>query len=89
MLLQAKGVALGSSHCYYAAGGGHLEALQWLRSHGCAWDGQILEATIYINRLDIFRWSIGNGCPLHREACRELAVEYERTAFVELLDSLE
>eukprot|EP01044_Picomonas_judraskeda_P046825 COSAG03_NODE_26324_length_260_cov_0.515528_1_plen_47_part_01 len=24
--------------CMYAAGGGHLEVLQWARANGCEWD---------------------------------------------------
>ena len=29
---------VGAEDVYLAAGGGHLEALRWMREHDCEWD---------------------------------------------------
>jgi len=46
-----------------AAGGGHLEILQWARTNGCPWD----EGTCYNaargGHLEALKWLRDNGCP--------------------------
>jgi len=46
-----------------AAGGGHLEILQWAREYGCPWD----EGTCYNaargGHLEALKWLRDNGCP--------------------------
>jgi len=49
--------------CYYAAGGGHLEMLKWLRSEGCPWDEYICNAAAYCGHLEMLEWLRSEGCP--------------------------
>jgi len=84
-----KAVPLGSSLCYEAVMGEKLETLQWLRRHECAWDEAVVIPALDTNRFNMFSWSIENGCPSDREACRECALLCgDRQAFLTFLDSL-
>lgn len=56
--------------CASAAGGGHLEILQWLRNNPiiCPWD----ESTCYEaagGHLEILKWARANGCPWDKDIC--------------------
>ena len=53
--------------CAYAASGGHLELLQWLRSHGCEW-GRTITAAARRGHMSIVQYALGARCPLSSEA---------------------
>jgi hypothetical protein len=59
--------------CAYAAYGGHLDALQWLRRNGCPWDGNAIHLAQKLvdrskfqhwplDRSDVSEWATKNGC---------------------------
>lgn len=49
--------------CEYAAIGGHLQTLQWLRDRGCVWDRATRVAAFRNRQLHVLEWAIDNGCP--------------------------
>jgi hypothetical protein len=46
-----------------AARGGHLEALCWLRSHGCRWGPGAITEAAGRDHLHVVEWGVANGCP--------------------------
>ena len=44
---------------------GHLALLQWLRTQGCPWDCQVVNAAATAKNLHIFRWMAANGAPIY------------------------
>ena len=53
--------------CAYAASGGHLELLKWLRLHGCEW-GRTITAAARRGHIAIVRYALEKNCPLSSEA---------------------
>jgi hypothetical protein len=51
--------------CYYAAGGGHLEALRYPHEHGCPWDDWTCYYAAAERHSEVLRYAIEHGCPLH------------------------
>jgi len=51
--------------CAHAAGGGHLEALQWARKQDppCPWGVTTCSFAAGGGHLDVLRWLRGHGCP--------------------------
>jgi hypothetical protein len=49
--------------CALAAGRGDLATLQYLRAHGCPWDGQTLGAADGEEHADVAAWARVHGCP--------------------------
>lgn len=51
--------------CSLAARGGHLRALQLLRSEhvDCPWDGETCHYAAMNGHLHVLRWAFENGCP--------------------------
>ena len=49
--------------CAYAAGGGQLECLKWLRANGCPWEGRTLTYAEEAGHDHIAEWARANGCP--------------------------
>ena len=43
--------------------GGHLEILQWLRSHNAYWDYTTCLLASRGGHLEILKWASTNGCP--------------------------
>jgi hypothetical protein len=58
----AHELPLASLCTWQAAIGGHLEALQWLRRHGCQWHHQVIDAAWY-GHLDVLQWALANEFP--------------------------
>ncbi len=48
---------------YEAAGGGHLEVLQWARSQGCPWDEWVCAYAAEGGHLEVLKWARSHGCP--------------------------
>lgn len=51
------------SPCYYAAKGGSLDMLQYLRSKGFPWDEDICNVAAQKGHFSIVKWALQNGCP--------------------------
>ena len=49
--------------CDGAAGGGHLELLQWARANGCDWNSGTCYAAAEGGHLEVLQWARANGCP--------------------------
>ena len=47
----------------WAARGGNLELVQWLRGEGCPWDWQTCYMAVDQGRVEVLRWVRENGCP--------------------------
>ena len=46
-----------------AAREGHLEAVVWLRSHGCRWGAKATTSAAMGDHLATLQWAVANGCP--------------------------
>lgn len=62
--------------CGAAALEGHLEALRWLRAHGCPWDGSTCRNAAWAGHVDVLRWAIANECP--HDVALLLAVAHDK-----------
>ena len=51
--------------------GGHLDALRFLRSLHCPWDGHTLKWAAYNGHLNTLQWALVNGCPWTAEDRQE------------------
>lgn len=68
------GVCLTYRPCYYAAAGGQLDTLKWLRAKGCPW-GYL--TTTYAKTEEIYSYAVHNGCPVEEGNPRETSyIEY-------------
>lgn len=70
MWLKKKKCTFNWTSCAWAALGGHLEVLQYLRSIDCPWNKWITENAARHNHRDVFYWAISNGCPVSEDASR-------------------
>ena len=61
--------------CRTAAGGGHLEVLQWARTNGCDWDSSTCSNAAAGGYLEVLQWAAENGCEYDEETL-ERAVEH-------------
>ena len=59
--------------CAKAAGRGHLETLQWLRSQGCPWDGYTCQWAAQTGHLKCLQWAQSDGCPWNTWTCQKAA----------------
>jgi hypothetical protein len=59
--------------CASAAHSGQLEALQWLRQRGCAWDACTCSAAARGGHLAVLQWARANGCAWDAGTCTEAA----------------
>ena len=48
--------------CSNAAGGGHMEVLQWARTHGCQWDEITCSEAALGGQLAVLQWARAEGC---------------------------
>ena len=55
--------------CAFAALGGQLEALQWLRATGCAWDAWTCSAAAAGGNPAVLQWARTNGCDWTASTC--------------------
>lgn len=58
------GIELDQDACAYAAWGGQLPLLQWLREIDCPWGGYVFSFAYAGGHGHIEEWAIDNGCPL-------------------------
>ena len=57
--------------CADAAGGGHLEVLQWARANGAPWDEWTCAYAARGGHLEVLQWARANGCPWDERTCAE------------------
>jgi len=62
-----------SGLCAYAAGGGHLEVLQWARAQGCRWDVDTCALAAMSGHLEVLQWARARGCPWDERTCAAAA----------------
>ena len=55
--------------CGYAAFGGQLDTLKWLRQNGCEWDSQTCSMSAEGGHLEILKWAREQGCEWDSEVC--------------------
>jgi len=55
--------------CKFAAGGGCLEVLQWLRGKMFQWDCDTCSSAARNGKLNVLQWARANGCPWDRHTC--------------------
>ncbi|WZN66863.1 hypothetical protein HKI87_16g84340 [Chloropicon roscoffensis] len=54
--------------CAFAARGGKLETLKWLRFEaGCKWDAQTAEAAAWKGHLKVLKFCVKNGCEVDKD----------------------
>ena len=58
---------------YKAAGGGHLDVLQWARDTGHPWNAMTTSRAARGGHLKVLRWALANGCDINSHACAEAA----------------
>ena len=61
--------------CSWAAEGGHLEVLQWLRAKGCPWDSTATDSAAYKGHLEVLQWMRAQDppCPWNYWVCENAA----------------
>ena len=57
------GFAMDGMVMYWAAYGGNLEVVQWLRGEGCPWDIRTCYMAVKKGHVEVLRWARQNGCP--------------------------
>ena len=57
------------SLCQSAAGGGHLEVLQWARARGFPWDKWTCAYAAGNGHLEVLQWARAHGCPWDKATC--------------------
>ena len=62
--LRLRGFPVSERTCAYAAFGGHLDFLKWLRSepNPCPWDSDTIKYAHEQGHQHVVRWAIDNGC---------------------------
>jgi hypothetical protein len=53
----------------YAAIGGHVEVVNWLRQHGCAWSAGVCTGAAKEGHFDALKWLVARGCPIDETTC--------------------
>ena len=61
----------------WAAHGGNLQVVQWLRGEGCSWDYKTCSHAVHKGHVEVLRWVRENGCPWDA-ATRDKAAQWLR-----------
>ena len=59
--------------CAFAAYGGHLETLKWLRENGCRWNEWTCAYAAKGGHLELLKWARANDCPWDESTCANAA----------------
>ncbi|CAM9876028.1 unnamed protein product [Discosporangium mesarthrocarpum] len=54
---------------FRAAGGDHLEVLNWVWFNGCPWDENTCSGAR--GHLEVLKWARANDCPVDEKTCTE------------------
>ena len=65
----------------YAASGGNLELVQWLRGEGCPLDYNTCGWAVMQGHVEVLRWLRENGCPWNAETRDRAAAELGYTDY--------
>ncbi|QBZ80618.1 ankyrin repeat domain containing protein [Pandoravirus celtis] len=65
--------AFGPAYAAQLAARGHLDVLQWARTHGCPCDTVAASAAARAGHLHVLQWLYDNKCPWNGDACDEAA----------------
>ena len=57
----------------YAAEGGQLDVVVWLKSEGCAWDNKMCVVAAQEGHLDLLKYARAHGCPCDEWICASAA----------------
>eukprot|EP00588_Corethron_pennatum_P034017 CAMPEP_0194346626 /NCGR_PEP_ID=MMETSP0171-20130528/105531_1 /TAXON_ID=218684 /ORGANISM="Corethron pennatum, Strain L29A3" /LENGTH=398 /DNA_ID=CAMNT_0039113773 /DNA_START=106 /DNA_END=1299 /DNA_ORIENTATION=- len=55
--------------CHWAAAGGKLHVLKYLRGRGCPWDNKMCWAAAMKGNLEVLQWARAEGCELDEKTC--------------------
>jgi hypothetical protein len=72
-LVDNRQCELTAAACEAAAGAGHLDALAWLRSRGCAWDVSTGHYAAVGGHVEVLRYLHGHGCEWDVDTCYSAA----------------
>ena len=63
--------------CHWAAYGGHLEVMKWLRAKGCPWDTRTSRSAAHGGHLEVLQWMRAQdpSYPWYKEVCYYAARE--------------
>ena len=75
LMKQRIGIYGETRTCEYAALGGSLDALKWLRKKHFAWDKRTCKAAAESGNLGVLQWARANGCHWTVATCSEAAAE--------------
>ena len=66
--LRAKGCPWGKVTSNWAAEGGQLEVLQWMRGQDppCPWNSDVCYEAASAGHLEVLRWARSQDCPCHQ-----------------------
>lgn len=73
--------------CEEAANNGDLVLLQWVRAHGCPWDGWTCYWAAVNGHLHVLQWARGEGCPWDKDFCERVARENKHFDVAEWIKS--
>ena len=59
--------------CGWAAFGGHLELVKWLRANGCRWGVRTSAYAARGGQLEVLQWMRAQACPWNRHVCYNAA----------------
>ena len=71
--------------CAFAAYGGHLEVLVWLRENNCPWNEATCRCAAWGGHLDVLKYAHEKGCPWDARTCMVVAA---RGGHLEVLKNL-
>lgn len=57
----------------YAARGGHVKIIYWLRQHGCLWNEMVCAEAAKGGHFRLLRWLVKRGCPWDEMTCAHAA----------------
>jgi len=70
-----------------AAGGGHVEAMQWLRDRGTDWSAFVSETAAREGKLEALKWLVDKGCPLNPDDAIEACFHGEKDSWNNTFDA--
>ena len=68
-MIEERGFRMDLELMRYAALGGNLELVKWLRGKGCNWDTKTCRFATRRGQLEVLQWLRANGCPWDADTC--------------------
>lgn len=73
-LKKLRGIGWDEQACAFAAYGGQLECLKWLRMNGAPWNEQACVSAAWGGHLECLKWLKSEGAPWNKYTCNHAAV---------------